>query len=69
MNSAIAAYYYLRLIVVMYMKEGDDSVQLTPVPVAVAASLLLAAGLTIWLGVMPGQVLDIATRGAQDLVR
>lgn len=68
-NSAIAAYYYLRLIVVMYMKEGDDSVVLTPVPVAVAASLLLAAGLTIYLGVMPGQVLDIATRGAQDLVR
>ncbi|HUR36255.1 MAG TPA: NADH-quinone oxidoreductase subunit N [Terriglobales bacterium] len=68
-NSAIAAYYYLRLIVVMYMKEGDDSVVLTPVPVAVAASLILAAGLTIYLGVMPGRVLDIATRGAQDLLR
>lgn len=68
-NSAIAAYYYLRLIVVMYMKEGDDSVALTPVPVAVAASLILAAGLTIYLGVVPGHVLDMATRGAQDLVR
>ena len=53
-NSAIAAYYYLRLIVVMYMKEGDDSVQIVPVPVAVAASLLIAAGLTLYLGIMPG---------------
>lgn len=68
-NSAVAAYYYLRLIVVMYMKEGDDSVQIIPVPVAVAASLLLAASLTIYLGIMPGRVLDYATRGAAELVR
>src|SRR5207253_8775696 len=34
-NSAVAAYYYLRLIVVMYMKEGDDSVQIVPVPVEI----------------------------------
>lgn len=68
-NSAIAAYYYLRLIVVMYMKEGDDSVVLTPVPVAVAASLILAAGLTIYMGVAPGHILDLATKGAQELVR
>src|SRR3954453_15887155 len=53
-NSAITAYYYLRLIVVMYMKEGDDSVTLVPVPVATAAALIIAAGLTIYLGVMPG---------------
>ncbi|MCU1309213.1 MAG: NADH-ubiquinone oxidoreductase chain [Candidatus Angelobacter sp.] len=68
-NSAVAAYYYLRLIVVMYMKDGDDSVQLTPVPFAVAAALLIAAGLTIYLGIMPGRVLEYATRSAQDLMR
>jgi NADH-quinone oxidoreductase subunit N len=68
-NSAIAAYYYLRLIVVMYMREGDDSVVLTPVPIAVAASLILAAGLTIYMGVAPGQILDMASRGAADLIR
>ncbi|MCU1308217.1 MAG: NADH-ubiquinone oxidoreductase chain [Acidobacteriaceae bacterium] len=68
-NSAVAAYYYLRLIVVMYMKDGDDSVQLTPVPFAVASALLIAAGLTIYLGIMPGRVLEYATRSAQDLMR
>jgi NADH-quinone oxidoreductase subunit N len=67
-NSAIAAYYYLRLIVVMYMNEGDETVTLTPVPIAVAASLLVAAGLTIYLGVFPGKVLDLARLGAKALV-
>jgi len=68
-NSAIAAYYYLRLVVVMYMKEGDDSVELAPVPVAVAASLLIAAGLTLYLGIAPDTVLGVAARGAADLMR
>ena len=68
-NSAIAAYYYLRLIVVMYMGEGDDSVVLTPVPVAVAASLILAAGLTIYMGVAPDQILEMAKQGAQAVVK
>jgi NADH-quinone oxidoreductase subunit N len=67
-NSAVAAYYYLRLIVVMYMNEGDDSVVLTPVPVSVAASLLISAGLTILLGVFPGKVIEMARLGAKALM-
>jgi NADH-quinone oxidoreductase subunit N len=67
-NSAIAAYYYLRLIVVMYMRDGDDSVPLVRVPAAVTATLVIAAGLTIYLGVMPGRVLGLATQGAHDLL-
>ena len=66
-NSAIAAYYYLRLIVVMYMKEGDDSVPCAPVPVAVALSLLLTAGITLYLGIFPGSVLTFAQAGAKSL--
>ena len=67
-NSAIAAYYYLRLIVVMYMRDGDDSVPMVRVPAAVTAALVIAAGLTIYLGVMPGRVLGAATQGAHDLL-
>jgi len=67
-NSAIAAYYYLRLIVVMYMYEGEDNVQLSRVPVSVAAGLLLAAGLTIYLGVAPQKTLDYAGQGAGSVV-
>jgi NADH-quinone oxidoreductase subunit N len=67
-NSAIAAYYYLRLIVVMYMRDGDDSVPLVRVPAAVTAALAIAAGITIYLGVMPGRVFALATQGARDLL-
>jgi len=65
-NSAVAAYYYLRLIVVMYMKEGDDHMPLAPVPVHMAAALLLTACATIYLGVS-GQVLDYAGQGASTI--
>jgi NADH-quinone oxidoreductase subunit N len=67
-NSAVAAYYYLRLIVVMYMREGDDSIPMVRVPAAVTAALVIAAGLTIYLGVMPGRVVALATQGARDLL-
>ena len=67
-NSAIAAYYYLRLIVVMYMRDGDDSVPLVRVPAAVTATLIIAAGLTIYLGVLPTRVFGWATQGAHDLL-
>jgi NADH-quinone oxidoreductase subunit N len=67
-NSAVAAYYYLRLIVVMYMRDGDDSIPLVRVPTAVTAALVIAAGLTVYLGVMPGRVVAFATQGARDLL-
>lgn len=66
-NSAIAAYYYLRLIVVMYMKDGDDSMPNVEVPMPVAVSLVLAAILTLYLGTMPTAVLAFAREGARAL--
>ena len=68
-NSGIAAYYYLRLVVVMYMQEGDDSMPLIPVTGYVAVALFLAASATLYLGIFPGHVLGLATRGAHDLMR
>lgn len=69
-NSAVASYYYLRLIVVMYMYEphkGEEKLQLKTAP-GLATALVIAAIVTIWLGVTPGQVLDYATRGAGRLI-
>ena len=34
LNSAIGAYYYLRIIVMMYMREPRGEVPVAPVPVA-----------------------------------
>jgi len=69
-NSAIAAYYYLRIIVVMYMRnarEGAPPVEHVSAPLGVALALTAVA--TIYLGVLPGRVLDYASRAAALLVR
>ena len=69
-NSAVASYYYLRLIVVMYMyepHEGEQKLRLQAAPGLIAA-LVITAVITIWLGVKPGNVLDYANRGALRLL-
>ena len=61
-NSVIGAYYYLRLIVVMYMYEykgtvpAEAAVGLSPT----AAMVVTVAGLiTVYLGIMPNHVLGL----------
>ena len=69
-NSAVASYYYLRLIVVMYMhepKEGEERLQLKAAPGLVTA-LVITVIVTIWLGIIPGGVLSYANHGAQKLL-
>src|SRR5207244_7999158 len=64
-NSAVAAYYYLRLIVVMYMREPAIDAPRERVSPAMGLALVLAAIGTIYLGVLPSYVLESATHGAQ----
>jgi NADH-quinone oxidoreductase subunit N len=68
-NSAIAAYYYLRVIVYMYMREPREEAPLAPMPAGLVASLAAALIATIYLGVLPGRVLEYAAQSARDLVR
>ncbi|MGC2697272.1 MAG: NADH-quinone oxidoreductase subunit N [Candidatus Angelobacter sp.] len=66
-NSAVASYYYLRLIVVMYMREPVSTEKLPPVTASMRLALVLAAIATIYLGVMPGRVTNTSEAGARDL--
>jgi NADH-quinone oxidoreductase subunit N len=68
-NSAIGAYYYLRIIVVMYMRESRSDVPVMRVPAGVAAALVISVAATIYLGVLPGRVLDYALRSADGLMQ
>jgi NADH-quinone oxidoreductase subunit N len=68
-NSAIAAYYYLRVIVYMYMREPREEAPLAPMPAGLVVSLAAALIATIYLGVLPGRVLAYAAQSARDLVR
>jgi NADH-quinone oxidoreductase subunit N len=66
-NSAVASYYYLRLIVVMYMREPVVAEAPPPASPAMRLALVLAAIATIYLGVVPGRVLTLSEAGARDL--
>lgn len=67
-NSAIGAYYYLRIIVVMYMRESRKPVPVTPVPLGLGTALALTVVATLYLGVFPNRVLQYAQQSAQDLL-
>lgn len=67
-NSAVAAYYYLRVIVVMYMREPREDAPVAPIPAGLGFALGLSLAATIYLGVLPNQVLQYAGR-AVDLMR
>lgn len=65
LNSAVAAYYYLRILMVMYMQEPGESMQtLGPASVGVRVTLWVSALATVLLGVYPGVVLNFAGRAA-----
>src|SRR5271157_3117959 len=68
LNSAVGAYYYLRIIVMMYMREPRGEVPVTPVPAAAALAIAVCVLLTLYLGVLPGRVLDYAAYSARQLV-
>jgi NADH-quinone oxidoreductase subunit N len=69
LNSAVASYYYLRLIVVMYMREAREDVPLPRIPIGLGAALAISLVATIYLGVLPGRVLDYAARTAAEWAR
>ncbi len=69
LNSAIAAYYYLRIIVVMYMREPRVEAPVTPIPAALGVALAVSVAATIYMGVLPGRILEYADRAAATLIR
>jgi len=68
LNSALGAYYYLRIIVMMYMREPRGEVPVTPVPAAAGLAIAMCMLATLYLGVVPGPVLDYAAQGAHQLL-
>ncbi len=65
LNSAVAAYYYLRVIVVMYFREpGESTADLPPLAPGVQAVLWGSALAILVLGIYPSVILDFAGRSA-----
>jgi len=66
-NSVIAAYYYLRVIMAMYFREAQSDWTPEPMPRAIALVLLITAAGTIYLGIFPGTLMNFAAQGALSL--
>jgi NADH-quinone oxidoreductase subunit N len=67
LNSVIAAFYYLRVLVVMYMREPQPNSTRERMPWAVTAVLAVSAAGTLYLGLFPGRVMAFAAQAAQSL--
>ena len=68
LNAAVAAFYYLRVVVYMFMRDGKDE------PARVAKSGIMRAGLagtavlTVAIGLFPEQLVLAVEQAAKSLV-
>src|SRR5216683_308651 len=67
LNSVIGAYYYLRVIVAMYMREPDHEIVSEPVPWTLSIVLWIAAAGTIFAGLYPARIIDFAAKAALNI--
>jgi NADH-quinone oxidoreductase subunit N len=67
LNSVIAAYYYLRVIVTMYMREPEHEIAAEPVPWTLTVVLWIAAFGTIYAGLFPARIIGFATKAALNI--
>jgi NADH-quinone oxidoreductase subunit N len=68
LNSAVAAFYYLRILVMMYMREpAEGGPVFGPLPLGIRTALIASAAGTLLLGIFPTWVLGFATWSAQQL--
>jgi len=69
--AAIAAYVYLRIVLTMYSPADDDELPAAalraPVDIGTRVALTIAAGSVLFLGLMPGGMLDFAKHATQLL--
>ena len=65
--SSISAYFYLRVIMVMYMKEPAGSFEISRAP-SLALALAISASFVIYIGVLPSQLLDFARASIAGLL-
>jgi NADH-quinone oxidoreductase subunit N len=71
LNAAMAAFYYLRVVVYMYMRKPAEDAPEVSIGTVTRAGLLVAAVVVITIGLVPGvtgAILDWTEAAAQGLV-
>ena len=69
LNSAVAAYYYLRVVVYMYMREADGEGAVYVPSFAGGLALVIAAVGIVLLGLVPAPFVDLAQAAVSPLFR
>jgi NADH-quinone oxidoreductase subunit N len=65
LNSLISVYYYLRITVLMYMREPEKEVTLSLANPALIAALTITTFFTIQMGVFPNAYMELARASVQ----
>jgi NADH-quinone oxidoreductase subunit N len=58
LNTAVSAYYYLRLIIVMFFRERSTPWEAPRIPAALAVALVITIAAVFYLGLFPGRVIS-----------
>jgi len=67
LNSVVSVYYYFKLIVAMYMDEGETRVATGAVPWPLGAALAVSVAGIFYLGLFPSLFLRLAAGAARPL--
>ncbi len=59
-NTAISAFYYLRVVVTMYMREPEEELDFNPYPSTLVIGLVLAAIGVLLIGILPSLLINPA---------
>lgn len=60
LNSAVSLYYYLRVMVYMYFRDPSEDYAWVNVPATVMVAIILSIAGSLWLGLLPGDVMAMA---------
>ena len=66
--ASVAAFVYLRILVAMYLDDGSDVPDVDPVPWGPRIVIAVSGALVLFLGVVPGPLVDLAKDAVPVLV-
>lgn len=64
--SAVSAYFYLRIVMYMYMREPKEDIMLKPSP-SISLALIIAAAGTLLFGIMPSALINLVKRSVEGI--
>jgi NADH-quinone oxidoreductase subunit N len=68
LNSAVAAYYYLRVLIYMYFREPEKELAIGSLSPAAVLAVIISVWGVLHIGILPSTFLTLAQRSIQFLL-